>query len=78
MKRIGAVIKLNVPEYQIGEPVTVYFKDTMQKFGICDKEHIIVHCTECKHFDNYNVECTKNHDPKPPYNIWYCADGEKL
>lgn len=38
MDLVRAVIKLEVPEYQIGQPVTIYFKDTMQKFGICDKE----------------------------------------
>ena len=40
MDLVRAVIKLEVPEYQIGQPVTIYFKDTMQKFGICDKEQV--------------------------------------
>lgn len=31
-----AVIKLDVPEWQIGQPVTVYFPDTMQKHGVCE------------------------------------------
>lgn len=31
-----AVIKLDVPEWQIGQPVTVYFPDTMQKQGVCE------------------------------------------
>ena len=30
-----AVIKLDVPDWQIGQPVTIYFKDTMQKRGTC-------------------------------------------
>lgn len=31
-----AVIKLDVPEWQIGQEVTVYFPDTMQKQGVCE------------------------------------------
>ena len=31
-----AVIELDVPEYQIGQLVTVYFKDTMCKKGTCE------------------------------------------
>ena len=33
-----AVIKLDVPEWQIGTEVSVYFKDTMMQRGICEKE----------------------------------------
>lgn len=32
-----AVIKLDVPDWQIGQEVSVYFKDTMMKKGICEK-----------------------------------------
>ena len=31
-----AVIKLDVPEYQIGREVSIYFKDTMSKRGVCE------------------------------------------
>lgn len=31
-----AVINLDVPEWQIGSPVKVYFKDTMEKSGVCE------------------------------------------
>lgn len=31
-----AVINLDVPEWQIGQPVSVYFPDTMQKKGTCE------------------------------------------
>lgn len=31
-----AVINLDVPEWQIGQPVSVYFPDTMQKRGVCE------------------------------------------
>lgn len=33
-----AVIRLDVPEWQIGTEVSVYFKDTMMQRGICEKE----------------------------------------
>lgn len=33
-----AVIKLDVPDFQIDQPVTVYFKDTMQKTGVCEAD----------------------------------------
>ena len=33
------VIRLDVPEFQIGQPVTVFFKDTMEKHGVCEEEH---------------------------------------
>ena len=37
----------------------------------------IVRCNVCRFFDSYNVECTKNHDPRPPYDEWFCADGKR-
>ena len=36
-----SVIKLDIPEYQIGEVVTVYFKDTMIKKGIIEVDQNI-------------------------------------
>ena len=36
MRKVKAVIYLDVPEYQIGEPVSVYFKDSMYIHGICE------------------------------------------
>ena len=36
-----AVIRLDVPDFQIGQPVTVYFKDTMQKKGYCEPDREI-------------------------------------
>ena len=32
-----AVIRLDVPDWQIGQNVTVYFPDTMVKHGVCEK-----------------------------------------
>lgn len=34
---MNAVIKLDVPDWEIGQPVTVYFKDAMHKKGICEQ-----------------------------------------
>lgn len=31
-----AVIKLDVPDWQIGQKVSVYFPDTMVKYGTCE------------------------------------------
>jgi hypothetical protein len=33
-----AIIRLDVPEFQIGQPVQVYFKDTMMINGICEAD----------------------------------------
>ena len=32
-----AIIKVDVPEFQIGQEVTVYFRDTMCTKGMCEK-----------------------------------------
>ena len=32
-----AIIKLDVPDWQIGQEVSVFFRDTMMKKGICEK-----------------------------------------
>lgn len=37
----------------------------------------VVRCKNCRYFDDYNVECIKGHNPNPPYNCWFCADGER-
>jgi DNA-directed RNA polymerase subunit RPC12/RpoP len=56
-----AIIKLDVPEWQIDQEVSVYFKDTMMKRGICEPEKtgmwIVldecanegIYCSECNH-----------------------------
>ena len=36
MKRMNAVIYLDVPEWQIGQEVSVYFPDTMVQRGKCE------------------------------------------
>ncbi len=35
---VDAAIRLKVPEWQIGQEATVYFRDTMIKNGICENE----------------------------------------
>ena len=35
---VDAIIKIKVPEWQIGEEVKIYFKDTMYISGICEKD----------------------------------------
>lgn len=35
-KKVKGIIRLEVPDWQIGQPVTVYFKDTMMKKGVCE------------------------------------------
>ena len=60
-----AVIELDVPDYQIGQLVTVYFKDTMCKTGVCEsvktwtaKKRIItpdgVRCGGCSRLLRYD------------------------
>lgn len=33
-----AIIRLDVPDFQIGEDVTVFFRDTMMKHGVCEAD----------------------------------------
>ena len=33
-----AVIYLDVPEWQIGQEVDIYFRDTMKQHGICEED----------------------------------------
>ena len=34
---MNAIIRLNIPDYQIGEEVSIYFKDTMMIKGVVEK-----------------------------------------
>lgn len=36
--KVNAIIRLNIPDYQIGEEVSIYFKDTMMVKGVVEKE----------------------------------------
>lgn len=62
-----AVIKLDVPEWQIGQDVMVYFPDTMTKKGKCEllkeKEEVIpviVRMERSKYYHEYVCPVCKN------------------
>lgn len=38
-----AIIKLDVPEWQLWQQVDVFFPDTMCKHAVCEKEQVSVH-----------------------------------
>ena len=79
MKEIKAIIELDVPGFQIGQEVTVYFKDTMQTRGVC-VESPIVRCKDCEHSSmdstSYPHYWCSAHAEEHEAN-WFCADGEK-
>lgn len=66
-----AIIHLDVPDWQIGQPVTVYFPDTMQKKGVCMEETIeynntlnavlserfFIPCDLCSEYFSKNGDC---------------------
>ena len=65
-----AVIYLDVPEWQIGQPVTIYFPDTMRKRGTCVllKEQEAVEPKKVKGYNPpmytiYEYECEKCKSP---------------
>ena len=64
-----AIIELDVPGFQIGQEVTVYFKDTMQTKGVC-VESPVVRCKDCKHHDYCYTRPMNGRD-------WFCADGKR-
>ena len=66
-----AIIELDVPGFQIGQEVTVYFKDSMQTKGVCVAEPI-VRCKDCKNRDECEIVdgCVADKE-------WFCADGER-
>ena len=75
-----AIIKLDVPDWQIGQDVTVYFPDTMMKKGECEAEQDIVMCKDCKYLlehDSREWQCEIKFGWFPVKPDWFCADGEK-
>lgn len=52
--QVKAVIRMDVPEWQIGQPVTVYFKDTMCKTGVCEAEKKKPQGTNCERKEREN------------------------
>ena len=80
---MNAVIRLDVPDWQIGKEVSVYFPDTMMKKGECEKD--IVHCKDCKNRTRRICneielwECEHIRYKKTKCGVtddWFCADGE--
>lgn len=63
-----AIIRLDVPDWQIGQEVSIYFPDTMMKRSVCTADER-VGCLKCK----YSVG-TFCHHPKPDF---YCTVGVK-
>jgi len=53
-----AVIKLDLPKYQIGEEVNLYFHDSMMTKGIAeaDTTNEIITCKDCKHWESDVME----------------------
>ena len=87
-----AVIRLDVPEWQIGQDVMVYFPDTMVQHAVCEQEkHIealkqpqIVRCKDCKHGVNETYDLKENKIISIDCRFaethdpdWFCADGER-
>lgn len=75
-----AVIQLDVPDWQIGQDVSVYFPDTMLKHGKCEmmKEQEIVRCKDCK----FQVDAGRRYPECDKHFLlakdnWFCADGKK-
>ena len=80
-----AIIRVDVPDYQIGQPVSVYFNDTMRTTGICEED--IVRCKDCTFGERavngakerviqcFNTDLGMTGDCHDPY--WFCADGER-
>ena len=66
------VKKLEEPK---SEYVMRYDNEAVQL--IPDKVQPLVRCFDCGHFDHYNADCMEGHNPNPPYEKWFCADGVK-
>ena len=64
--------------YDAGHPynecIEMLLKDAME---LLKEQETIVRCKDCMYLDSYYVECNKGHNPKPPYDRWFCADGER-
>lgn len=62
MIQMKAIIKIDVPGYQIGQEVSIYFKDTMNVKGICEAErtgHWIKAKPWMLDYTSYKWECSE-------------------
>ena len=73
---MNAVIKLDVPEYQIGQEVTVYFKDTMIKRSVCEEDPVVV-CKECRNKAEQLGFLYCNKLKQWTDENWFCSDGRR-
>lgn len=46
-----SIIRLEVPAWQIGKEVSVYFPDSMVKHGICE-EASLIQCRNCEYWES--------------------------
>lgn len=71
-----AIIKVDVPEWQIGQNVSVYFPDTMWIHGKCEAD--ILRCEDCVEWcgDQYAdaARCGLLHRPRERSD--YCSLAE--
>lgn len=58
-----SIIRLKVPYYQIGEPVHVYFKDTMYTMSICEPASKHDFITETEFLERVLEEADKQNIP---------------
>ena len=73
-----AVIKLDVPEWQIGQDATIYFPDTMVKKSKCEEDHIVM-CKDCikRNKQGCPLVCDDSWYTKTPPDDFFCAFGER-
>ena len=51
---VDAIIKVKVPEWQIGEEVKIYFKDTMYISGICEPDYTFNYDESEEEYDRFD------------------------
>ena len=80
---MNAVIYLNVPDWQIGQDVTVYFPDAMVKHCKCEllkEQEAVVRCKDCKWYikeePGYTTGLCRLHDGFSYNPDYFCADGK--
>lgn len=74
---VDAVIRLQVPKWQIGEECFVYFKDTMSIKGICQSD--TTPCYPLINGTRYCVCCGRLFNELEQQHFKYCPDcGVKI
>lgn len=73
-----AIIEVDVPKYQIGQEVSIYFKDTMMKKGIV-QEPKTGHWVDVDGLWFKCSECDAHRKMMPAYKEYYCPNcGAKM